>query len=157
MSNILNFASRQTPPSSFIPNIVSEDISDTVKSESELLDYIFGCDPVTGHPIGDLAFYLGENTRPEIRTFIETNILKDISKSTDSPLHLPDEVINKFRSDLSDDDIAVFSRNHNETAEEYANRMKYYLSNERERRMKERRDAEYQKELSELRKKVLND
>lgn len=157
MNKLLSFAGRHFVPLTEIPNIVPEATPDTVRSDNELLNYIYGIDPVTGHPIGDLAFYLGENTRPEIRTFIETNLMRDMSSDSKSPLHLPTEVVNKFRSELSDDDIAAFSRNHGETSEDYANRIKTFLDNERQRRIAEKRESDYQKELSELRKKVLDD
>lgn len=44
---------------------------------------------------------------------------------------------------LSDDDIALFSRNHNESREDYAHRLQLYFANERLDRAKKAKEREY--------------
>lgn len=89
---------------------------------SEVLDAIYSIDERTGFPKGDLAIFTSADANPEIRAFIEANLMMDNS-SDRGALDLPDSVRNSFRKDVSDDDIAAFSRNHDETAEEYADRI----------------------------------
>lgn len=156
MNKLLLFSAGM-PDLDFLPmDVVNCDKVDTLKQDNALLDYIYGINPETGLPNGDLAFYLGSDTRPEIRTFIEKNLLVDMSNLGKSPLDLPTEVVNKMRSVITDDDIAHFSRNHGETREEYASRIKVWLENERYRRIQEKRDSDYQKELDELHKRVMD-
>lgn len=113
---------------------------DVKNPQDTLFDLIFGVDPTTGLPVGDLSFYLGDKTNPEIKAFIQDQLLRENSIS-DGLSNLPTEVTNKFRT-LSDDDVALFSRNHDESNEEYAYRIRYYLSSERERRAAEKKQKE---------------
>lgn len=154
MNKLLLF-SKGNPDIEYLPMPeLQSQLSDTVQQENPLMDYIFGINPETGLPNGDLAFYLGKNTRPEIRTFIETNLMVDMSNIGQSPLDLPTEVVNKMRSTITDDDIAQFSRNHDETREEYASRIKTWLENERYRRICEKKERDYQNEMQELRDRL---
>ena len=117
---------------------------DVKKKDSQLLNYIYSVNPVTGLPQGDLAVYLGDKANPQIRAFIEMNLLQETENSK-SGFKMPDEVINKFREHISDDDIAAFSRNHGETKEEYADRMKLYMLQEKQKRasvIREQRNKE---------------
>ena len=118
----------------------------------ELLDAIYSVDPRTGVPRGDLAVFMSKDANPEIRDFIQQNLLMDMSKE-DGSLSLPDSVRNAFRRDVTDDDIAALSRNHDESADEYAKRlsdrvhdMKMNYQRERETRrlrnaLKQKKDA----------------
>lgn len=115
--------------------------SDVKSKKEELFDFIFSADPVTGVPQGDLAIYLGDKANPEIKAFIQNELMSERSDSSDG-MNLPDEVINKFRS-LSDDDVALFSRNHNESREEYANRLRLYFAKERADRVAKAKQREY--------------
>lgn len=118
----------------------------------ELLDAIYSVDPRTGVPRGDLAVFMSKDANPEIRDFIQQNLLMDMT-GEDGSLSLPDSVRNAFRRDVTDDDIAALSRNHDETADEYAKRlsdrvhdMKMNYQRERETRrlrnaLKQKKDA----------------
>lgn len=117
---------------------------DVVQKHQQLFDMIFSVNPVTGFPNGDLACYLGENTNPEIKIFIESQLLKEIP--VDSGLSIPQDVLNQMNSKITDDDIAKFSRNHGETADDYAKRMSDYFERQRlENRV--RKDTERLKRL----------
>lgn len=123
-------------------------VSDVRKKEDPLMDYIFGVNPVTGLPTGDLAIYLSDKANPEVRQFIEMNLLKD-NPSTDVPaLSMPDDVVNKYRSVITDDDVAQFSRNHDETRDEYAERMRNWFADERERNFQKNRVEKFKKMMS---------
>lgn len=105
--------------------------SRSVTEVDRLLDLIFSVDPITGLPSGDLALYLSPNSNPDVRSFIESTLM--LENTTDSNgLSIPDSVVNKLRSVISDDDIANFSRNHGETRDEYALRLHNYFESERE-------------------------
>lgn len=95
---------------------------DDVSSEDEqLLNYIFSIDPILGYPCGDLAVFNNKNTRAEVRDFISRNLLKDVSDTSSLSLTTAQkDVLSKF----SDDDIASLSRNHGESKEDYASRLK---------------------------------
>lgn len=109
---------------------------DVRNSDSQLLDYIYALDPVTSLPCGDLAIYLGDKANPEIRNFIEMNLLQPLAP--DGGSNMPDDVVNKFRT-LSDDDVAFFSRSKSESREEYADRLKLYFVQEKQKRRQEGR------------------
>lgn len=117
---------------------------DVKDPNQELLDYIYGVDPVTGLPTGDLAIYLGDKANPEIKAFIEANLLRPRNDS-DSNLSLPQDVLNKFKGTISDDDIVQFSRNHDEDNEQYAVRMRNYFDSVRAQNELEKRKRQLKK------------
>lgn len=81
--------------------------------EFDLLDVIYGRDPRTGLPQGDLCFYLTKDTSPEVRQFIENNLLTENNTRNVLPLDA--------------DDIAVeLARRPDETSVEYAARISEY-------------------------------
>lgn len=102
-----------------------------VKSKSEqLLDLIFGLD-IHGLPLGDLAMFYNKNANPEVRRFIEDNLFIEHNPASSSPLSLPQDVMNRYRESITDDDIARFSRDGNESREEYASRLRNYFIEQR--------------------------
>ena len=109
---------------------------DVKSKDSQLLDYIYSINPVTDLPQGDLAVYLGDKANPEIKNFIQMNLLHE-NVDRRSGMRLSQDVLNKFREHITDDDIAAFSRNHGESKEEYADRMKLYMLQEKQKRSKE--------------------
>ena len=108
MNKMFEFSSRlENLPDGYLEGTpIKEETPDVRNKDSQLLDYIYALDPVTSLPCGDLAIYLGDKANPEIRNFIEMNLLKPLAPDTGSSM--PDEVVNKFRS-LSDDDVSFFS------------------------------------------------
>ena len=137
MNRFLNFANRLEPQDNLLKSVAPKNENvDVLNKDSQLLDYIYAIDPQSCMPSGDLAIYLGDKANPEIRQFIELNLLNE-NPNTDSPMSLPDEVVNKMKGVIKDDDIAFFTRNHNETREEYADRLKLYFLKEKEVRRRE--------------------
>ena len=100
MNKFLEFARRLCPQEHIDSVPASDPESDVRPSDSQLLDYIYGLDPVTQLPCGDLSIYLGEKANPEIRQFIELNLLQERMDSK-SNMDLPQEVINKFKGVIS--------------------------------------------------------
>lgn len=145
MNKLLDFSNRLSPQENIISTPVEDNESDVKEQNEVLLDYIYGLDPVTSLPCGDLAIYLGDKANPEIRNFIELNLMKERVDDKGS-LSLPNDVLNKMRSVITDDDIAAFSRHHGESKEEYADRIKLYFLQEK----KKRRDVAYRKKVEEL-------
>lgn len=140
MNNLEKYCHRFDDLTGFKPYVIPWQTETDVRSKKEeLFDLIFQPDPVTGVPQGDLAIYLGDNANPEIKAFIQTELM---SERSDSSAVMPEEVTNKFKS-LSDDDIALFSRNHSESSEEYADRLRLYFAKERADRVARAKQKEY--------------
>lgn len=110
------------------------------KDVQSLLDYIFGVDPNSGLPVGDLAIYLGKKCNPQVKEFIQSNLMLE-NALPDSSVNLPPDVVNKFRSVINDDDIAFFSRNHGESREEYSDRLRLYFEDQKKLRSEQRKQA----------------
>lgn len=136
VNKLFAFSDRLSPQENLIPSVEIGEKPDVLHSDSQLLDYIYSVDPVTSLPSGDLAIYLGDKANPEIRNFIEMNLLQE-NIDGKSPLSLPDDVINKMKGVITDDDVAFFTRNHNESREEYADRLKLYFLKEKDKRRQE--------------------
>lgn len=98
------------------------EVSDMNKS---LFDLIFSVDPRTNLPIGDAAFYLGAETNPDVKRFIELNL--------HSPVDVKSDTSGDFES-LTDDDIIELTRSHNESIESYRSRVFSYIKKDYESR-----------------------
>lgn len=77
-----------------------------------VLDEIFAVDPVTGFPRGDIQYYLSASGNPQVKQWLETNILK------------PRMSANSITQGLSDDLIAEMSQRKNESLEDYTARVR---------------------------------
>lgn len=88
--------------------------------DADILDLIYMPDPVTGFPSGALSHYLSDSVRPEIRQFIEDNILRDLPN--DHVIDFSDEISRHFR-DLSDDFKFDVMRGRYEDVETYKERI----------------------------------
>ena len=131
------FSQRLQPQVGAVSVSMPKQKSDVSKKDSQLLDYIYSINPVNGLPQGDLAVYLGDKANPKIKEFIQLNLLHE-NVDSKSGVSIPQDVLNKFREVITDDDIAAFTRNHGESKEEYADRMKLYMLQEKTRRSEER-------------------
>lgn len=105
----------------FKPSKIQKKKSSTKSSKDSLLDTIFGLDPITRLPSGDLTVYMSENTSPEVREFIKSQLLSDMSSKNE----------NISIDGLSDDDIIAFSRNSGESSSSYRDRILDLLKTER--------------------------
>lgn len=110
-------------PSFPVKDIKDEKKEDTRPPYEELLDMIYCIDPRTGMPKGDLAVFLNGDANPEIRDFIQKNLMMEMPTGDGQGLVMNDALRNSFTKNITDDDIAEFSRNANETSDEYAKRI----------------------------------
>ena len=84
------------------------------KDDSELqviLDEIFSVDPVTGFPRGDIAYYLSKDGNPQVKQWLEINLLKPRTTGNQTP------------KDVTDDMIIEMSRQRGESIEDYQTRL----------------------------------
>lgn len=77
----------------------------------KVLDEIFSVDPRTGAPKGDIAYFLSKDGNPEVKAWLETNLLQPRRSVSSHPDGVTDEV------------IAEFSRNPGESGLDYAARL----------------------------------
>lgn len=144
MNRLLLFSQRLVPQIGVSSVPVDDKLADVKDKDSQLLDYIYALNPVTGLPQGDLAVYLGDKANPQIKAFIQANLMNEITEGK-SEMNFSQDVLNRFRDTISDDDIAAFSRNHGESKEEYADRMKLYFLQEKQKRSKQRYESQLKK------------
>lgn len=104
----------------------------------DILDLIYMADPQTGFPCGALSHYLSDSVRPEIKQFIEENILREIPQESYSDLG-PE--ISKGFKELSDDFKFDIMRGRYEDVESYKERIT--------RTLKEISDSEASKKYAE--------
>ena len=113
----------------------------------DLLKIIFAPDE-RGCLTGDINLYVNSNTNPEIRQFIESQLM--IENPQSKGLSLSDDVLNKMRSVITDDDIARFTRNHDEDVNAYAYRIGSYFQKERLDNLSKARYTREKKRLESL-------
>lgn len=78
----------------------------------KVLDEIFSVDPVSGFPKGDIHYYMSTNGNPQVKQWLENNLLKPRLKKSGSSL-----------KDVTDDMIVEMSRYQGETVDDYASRL----------------------------------
>ena len=86
--------------------------------DSELkavLDEIFAVDPISGFPQGDIQYFLSKDGNPQVKAWLETNLLSPRAKQSGSSLE-----------GVTDDFIAEYARNDGESVQSYAERLKGY-------------------------------
>lgn len=83
------------------------------KLESLLVE-IYGVDPKTNLPVGDVAQYMSDNTNPQIRDFISKQLMSAVEPVGNS-------------SQLSDDDLVRYQRKSGESVRDYVERMANYV------------------------------
>lgn len=88
---------------------------DADRHQNSLLDIIFAIDEVTNLPKGDIALYLGKDCDPDIRKFIEDNLM---AKSS---------TVNLGTKGVDDDTILQLTRNNGESQSDYASRIKQFI------------------------------
>lgn len=99
-----------------VPSKVNE--GGVVRSETDnLFDQIFSVDPRTLLPNGDIAIWMSQNTSPEIRNFISQNLMSPVPLDSDGAKY----------DGLTDDDVAMFTRNQGESIADYRSRLFSHL------------------------------
>lgn len=82
------------------------------EKKSTILDVIYGLDPVTQLPSGDFACYLGNDVAPEVKSYIQANLLNEFPRGTAVPeeqqdllfdyMRTPGEPIHEYVQRISD-------------------------------------------------------
>lgn len=97
-------------------NYVNEfEVPQVSMTESELdsvLKEIFSVDERTGLPKGDIQYFLSKDGNPQVKAWLETNLLSPRAKQIGSSLE-----------GVTDDLIVEMSRNDGETASQYSERL----------------------------------
>lgn len=91
-----------------------DDFVSVVKQQDPMLSMIFVTD-ASGLPNGDLALYLGENCNPDVREYIQKNLLNDVGRE------------NLSTGDLDDDTILNLTRGADESRQSYVARVNQYM------------------------------
>ena len=78
----------------------------------EVLDEIFSVDPVTGNPRGDIQYFMSKDGNPQVKAWLETNLLAPRRSNSGYD-----------GKQLDDDIIAEFSRNDGESIKDYSSRL----------------------------------
>lgn len=110
ISNMSMFAGLEVPVSNGVVD------PDFVPNESEMmrvLSEVFSVDPVSGLPKGALSYYLAPDANPQVRAWLENNLLKPRAISVGSSVE-----------GVTDDMIAEMQRRPNESNFDYAKRMR---------------------------------
>ena len=76
-----------------------------------VLDEIFSVDPISGFPKGDIQYYLSSEGNPQVKQWLENNLLK------------PRMSGNQSLEGLTDDLIVEFSRKADESVSDYQSRL----------------------------------
>lgn len=95
-------------------------VSDYVEENNDLqsvLNEIFSVDPVSGFPKGDIQYYLCKDGNPQVKAWLETNLLSPRSKLSGTSI-----------DGVTDDLIAEMSRQPGETSIAYASRLHSILN-----------------------------
>lgn len=91
-----------------VPDMVDSDLK-------AVLDEIFAVDPISGFPQGDIQYFLSKNGNPQVKAWLETNLLSPRAKQSGTSLE-----------GVTDDFIAEYARNDGESVHAYAERLKGY-------------------------------
>lgn len=103
------FSQLEIQPSNGMPEPPELEIDDT--QLKKVLDEIFSVDPITGFPKGDIQYFLSSDGNPQVKQWLENNLLKPrISSSSNL-------------EGVTDDMIAEFSKKKDESASAYAERL----------------------------------
>lgn len=87
-----------------------------VSSLMDVLNEIFSVDEVSGFPKGDIAYFLSKDGNPQVKAWLETNLLSPRAKQTGTSIN-----------GVTDDFIAEYARNDGESVADYASRLRGYF------------------------------
>ena len=93
--------------------VVDPEYITTDSDMDRILKEIYSVDENSGLPIGDLAYYLSPNGNPQVKSWLENNLLKPRAAALGSSVE-----------GVTDDMIAEFAKGSNESAEDYTARLK---------------------------------
>lgn len=91
-----------------INDIEQSEFTDPAQSILKVI-YSIGAD---GWPVGDLAYFVGNKSNPDVQRFILDNLMRDVSSAR-----------NPMNMNLSDDEITTLTRQSGETVQQYVSRL----------------------------------
>ena len=114
MSKNLNFNHLQNLSEILAGQVKMHEPKDRVENTDPMqsllkIIYSVGSD---GYPVGDLAYFVGNKSNPEVQRFILDNLMRDVSGSA-----------NPGSLNLSDAEITALTRGSNESMADYAQRL----------------------------------
>lgn len=104
--------------------LVEPEFDESADSLKEILDEIFSVDPKSGFPNGDLAYWLSPEGNPNVKTWLENNLLRPRVSS------------NRTMEGVTDDMIEEFSRRPDESVSEYSIRLNDLYTSAKENYLK---------------------
>lgn len=94
-------------------------VPEYVMSDSDLqrvLNEIFSVDEVSGLPKGDIAYFLSKDGNPQVKAWLESNLLSPRAKESGTSI-----------DGVTDDFIAEYARNDGESIADYSIRLRGYF------------------------------
>lgn len=74
------------------------DVDNNVQPHTDsLLDVIYSLDPETNLPNGDFAMYMGKDTSPEVRQYIQSQLMSEFPRGTGVPVDNEDILFDYLR------------------------------------------------------------
>ena len=86
MDALINFRENKDLDFNVVNDVVDPEFVPTESELNNILKEIFSVDPVIGLPVGDLAYYLSPNGNPQVKEWLETNLLKPRAASVGSSI-----------------------------------------------------------------------
>lgn len=99
-------------------DVVDPEYVPTDSDMDRILRDIYSVDENSGLPKGDLAYYLSPDGNPQVKAWLENNLFKPRAAALGSSVE-----------DITDDMIAEFSKNANESGREYQERLSSIYEN----------------------------
>ena len=93
--------------------VVDPDYVPTDSDMDRILKEIYSVDENSGLPKGDLAYYLSSDGNPQVKSWLENNLLKPRAAANGTSVE-----------GVTDDMIAEYAKGSNESAEDYTARLK---------------------------------
>lgn len=96
----------------YVDPVKEEPIADSDSTMFDILREIYSVDPISGLPKGDIQYYLSKDGNPDVKRWLETNLLQPRAISSGSSVE-----------GITDDMIADFARRSDESVSQYVERM----------------------------------
>lgn len=115
---VLDYARRYDPKCG-VPKRQDVKVDDRqAQPDESLVKMIYSPDPVSGLPTGDLSFWVSDKVNPQVKEFILSRLMQDVSKAANAKL--PDGI--------SDEDALSMSRLPGERMDAYVERLNDQIS-----------------------------
>lgn len=111
--DISNMSMFEGVQQTFTNDVVDPEYVPTDSDMDGILREIYSVDENSGLPKGDLVYYLSPDGNPQVKAWLENNLLKPRAAARDTSVE-----------GVTDDMIAEFAKGSNESAEDYTSRLK---------------------------------